>query len=414
MGPVGSDDPRVLWTPPPDVRETTEIGRYLDWLERERGLVFADYDALWRWSVDDLPAFWSSIWEFFEVKAHAPYATVLASDAMPGASWFPGARLNFAEHLIGADDDLAETAVVAQSQTREPIELSFGDLRDQIARARAGLVRLGVGPGDRVVAYMPNIPETLVAFAAAASLGAVWASCAPELGARSVIDRLVQLEPSVLLAVGGYGFRDRSVDRRDEVALIRAALPTLRHVVHVPYGGHALPDALAWDELLAEPGPLAFDPVAFDHPLFVLFSSGTTGRPKAIVHGHGGILLELLEGARVQLGPEAGRPPAVVQHDLVDDVERARLGAARALVDRDARRRSGVARPRLAVARRRGDAPDLHGREPGVPDGMPQGGPRAGARVRPRARSASSARPARRSPPRVTATSTTSSVPTCC
>jgi acetoacetyl-CoA synthetase len=293
MGPTGNDDPRVLWSPPPDVRETTEVGRYLDWLERERGLVFADYDALWRWSVDDLPAFWSSIWEFFEVKAHAPYETVLASDTMPGASWFPGARLNFAEHLIGADDDLAETAVLARSQTREPIELSFGDLREQIARARAGLLRLGVGPGDRVVAYLPNIPETLVVFAAAASLGAVWASCAPELGARSVIDRLVQLEPSVLLAVDGYGFRDRSVDRRDEVALIRAALPTLRHVVHIPYGGHTLPDSLAWDELLAEPGPLAFDPVAFDHPLFVLFSSGTTGRPKAIVHGHGGILLEL-------------------------------------------------------------------------------------------------------------------------
>ena len=162
-----------------------------------------------------------------------------------------------------------------------------------MARARAGLLRLGVGPGDRVVAYMPNIPETLVAFAATASIGAVWASCAPELGPRSVVDRLVQLEPTVLLTVGGYGFRDRSVDRREEVATIRAALPTLRHVVHVPYGEHVVPDAVSWDELLAEPGPLAFEPVAFDHPLFVLFSSGTTGRPKAIVHGHGGILLEL-------------------------------------------------------------------------------------------------------------------------
>ena len=169
------------------------------------------------------------------------------------------------------------------------------DLREQVARARAGLVRLGVGPGDRVVAYLPNIPETLVAFAATASLGAVWASCAPELGARSVVDRLVQLEPAVLLTVGGYGFRDRSVDRREEVATIRAALPTLRHVVHVPYGDHAVPDAVSWDELLAEPGPLEFLPVAFDHPLYVLFSSGTTARPKAIVHGHGGILLEHLK-----------------------------------------------------------------------------------------------------------------------
>jgi acetoacetyl-CoA synthetase len=282
----------VLWTPPPDVRETTEIGRYLGWLDHERGLAFAGYDDLWRWSVDDLPAFWSSIWEFFEVKAHAPYSTVLASDAMPGAVWFPGALLNFAEHLIGSDDDAEQVAIVSHSQTRDPIELTFAAFREQVARARAGLVRLGVGPGDRVAAYMPNIPETLIAFAATASLGAVWVSCAPELGARSVVDRLSQLDPTVLLAVGGYGFRDRSIDRRDEVATIRAALPTLRHVVHVPYGEHAVPDALPWGDLLTEPGPLAFLPVAFDHPLFVLFSSGTTGRPKAIVHGHGGILLE--------------------------------------------------------------------------------------------------------------------------
>ncbi len=295
VSPTASSGRDVLWTPPPDVRETTEIGRYLAWLERHRGLSFPSYDELWRWSVDDLAGFWSSIWEFFEVKAHAPYSTVLASDAMPGASWFPGVRLNFAEHLIGGDDDLAQTAIVAHSQTRDPAELSFGDLREQVARTRAGLLRLGVRPGDRVVAYLPNIPETLVAFAATASLGAVWASCAPELGVRSVVDRLAQLEPSILLTVGGYGFRDRSVDRREEVATIRAALPTLRHVVHVPYGEHVVPDALPWGELLAEPGQLTFEPVAFDHPLFVLFSSGTTGRPKAIVHGHGGILLESLK-----------------------------------------------------------------------------------------------------------------------
>ena len=290
---TGSHEPRVLWTPPPDVRETTEVGRYLTWLESERGLRFATYEELQRWSVDDLPGFWSSIWDFFEIRAHAPYESVLAFDEMPGAVWFPGARLNFAEHLVGRDEDAEEVAIVAHSQTRDPIELTYAELRDGVARTRAGLQRLGVGPGDRVVAYLPNIPETLIAFAAAASLGAVWASCAPEFGPRSVVDRLGQLEPTVLLTVDGYRYRDRSVDRRGEVAAIREALPTLRHVVHVPYGGHTVPDAITWDELLAEPGPLAFEPVAFDHPLFVLFSSGTTGKPKAIVHGHGGILLEL-------------------------------------------------------------------------------------------------------------------------
>ncbi|HEY7207422.1 MAG TPA: acetoacetate--CoA ligase [Gaiellaceae bacterium] len=288
-----ANEAAVLWTPPADVRETTEVGRYLAWLEAGRGLTFADYDELQRWSVEDLAGFWSSIWEFFEVKAHAPYETVLAGESMPGAVWFPGARLNLAEHMLGADDDADQVAVVAHSQTRDRREVTFGELRGQVARARAGLARLGVGPGDRVVAFMPNIPETLVAFLATASLGAVWASCAPELGARSVIDRLAQLEPSVLLTVDGYGFRDRTVDRREEAATIRAALPSLRHVVHVPYAGQEIPDALSWDELLAEPGPLAFEPVPFDHPLFVLFSSGTTARPKAIVHGHGGILLEL-------------------------------------------------------------------------------------------------------------------------
>ena len=246
------DTPRVLWTPPPDVLETTEIGRYLAWLKRERGLAFADYDELQHWSVDDLTGFWSSIWEFFEVRAHAAYSAVLESETMPGAVWFPGARLNFAEHLLGRDEDAAEVAVVAHSQTREPESITFAELREQVARARAGLVRLGVGPGDRVVAYLPNIPETLVAFAAAASLGAVWASCAPEFGPRSVVDRLGQLEPTVLLTVGGYGFRDRSIDRRNEVAAIRAELPSLRHVVHVPYGEHVVPDALPWSELLAE------------------------------------------------------------------------------------------------------------------------------------------------------------------
>jgi acetoacetyl-CoA synthetase len=296
----------VLWTPPADARESTEIGRYMTWLERSHGRSFHGYDDLWAWSVADLEGFWASIWDYFQIRAHTPYDRVLSSREMPGARWFEGAELNYAEHLLGsADQDADASAIVAFSQTRGPIELTFGELRDQVARARAGLVRLGVRPGDRVVAYMPNIPETLVAFAAAASLGAIWASCAPELGARSVVDRLAQLDPTVLLTVGGYGFRDRWIDRRSEVAEIRSRLPTLRHVVGLHYGEHAPRDTLLWDDFTADQANLEFHPVAFGHPLYVLFSSGTTGPPKAIVHGHGGILLEHLKSHALSwdLGP---------------------------------------------------------------------------------------------------------------
>ncbi len=282
----------VLWRPPADLRTSTEIGRYLSWLAEHRGRDFTDYDELWRWSVEDLEGFWSSIWEFYAIRSHAPYERVLAQDSMPGAQWFPGARVNYAEHLLGTDEDSDRVAVVAHSQTRPEFTLTFGELRDQVARARVGLQRLGVGPGDRVVAYLPNIPETLVAFAATVSLGAIWAACAPEFGARSVIDRFSQIEPKLLLAVAGYGYRDKYIDRRDEIAQIRGRLPTLEHVVWVPYGEAALPDATPWDELLAETDALRFAPLPFEHPVYVLFSSGTTGLPKAIVHGHGGQLIE--------------------------------------------------------------------------------------------------------------------------
>jgi acetoacetyl-CoA synthetase len=274
------------------------------------GRGFDSYRELWQWSVDDLEGFWGSIWEFFGIRAHSPYERVLGRREMPGAEWFAGARLNYAEHLVGLEEDRNRIAVVARSQTRPPRELTFGELRDQVARARAGMQRLGVEPGDRVVAYCPNIPETLVAFIATASLGAIWATCAPEFGARSVVDRFSQIEPKLLLAVGGYGYRSKYVDRREEVAAIRARLPTLEHVVWVPYGDARVEHASTWDELLAEDAPLEFEPVAFDHPLYVLFSSGTTGLPKAIVHGHGGQLVEhhknqgiawdLKPGARLQ------------------------------------------------------------------------------------------------------------------
>ncbi len=195
--------PRILWAPPPDVRRTSVIGHYLSWLESELDLRFADYDELWRWSVDDLPAFWSSIWRFFTVEASTPYDAVLAGTAMPGARWFPGARLNYAARALATTG--AGTAVVARSQSHGPRQLSWDDLRDQVARCRFGLARLGVGSGDRVVGYLPNGPEAVIALLAAASLGAVWASCPPEFGARSVIDRFGQLDPAVLLVSRGIG-----------------------------------------------------------------------------------------------------------------------------------------------------------------------------------------------------------------
>ena len=302
-------EPELLRPVASDVRATTEIGRFLTWLERERGLTFASYEELHRWSVDDLEGFWSAVWEHFAVRGHSPYDAVLGLRGMPGAEWFPGATLNYAEHALGLldnpDQDADETAVLGYSQTRDRVELTWGQLRDQVARARAGLQRLGVGRGDRVVAYLPNIPETLVAFLATASLGAIWASCAPEFGARSVVDRFGQVEPKILLAVAGYGYGSKDVDRREQVAEIREGLPTVEHVVHVPYGANTLPDAVSWDALVGEPGELAFEPVPFAHPLAVLFSSGTTGKPKAIIHGHGGILLEHLKNHALSwdLGP---------------------------------------------------------------------------------------------------------------
>ena len=271
------------------------MGAFLGWLEQTRGLVFEEYRDLWQWSVDELDAFWLAVTEWSGVRWHDAPSVALAERAMPGARWFPGATLNYAEHaLAGAATRPIDVAVVAWSQTRAPQELTWSELADAVARCRAGLVRLGVGPGDRVAAYLPNVPETAIAFLATASLGAIWSSCAPEFGVRSVVDRFAQIEPVVLFAVDGYRYGDKAVDKRADVAAIEAALPTRRQTVHVRYLGDGDDD---WTGLLAEAGPLAFDPVPFDHPLYVLYSSGTTGLPKAIVHGHGGITVEHLKSA---------------------------------------------------------------------------------------------------------------------
>lgn len=281
----------LLWEPPVDIRDTSRIGRYLAWLEWERGLTFADYASLWEWSVTDLTAFWQSIWDFFDVIGHEPATAVLESAAMPGARWFPGATLNYAENVLrlpGFADD--EPVVLAYSQSREPRTLTARQLREDVRRVRAGLKARGVGAGDRVAAYAPNIPETYVLMLATASLGAIFSSCAPEFGARSVIDRWSQIEPKVLVATDGYRYGDKDIDRSAEIAAIRAAIGSIEHVITIGYlraGGD-------WADLDGD-DPLEFAPVPFDHPLYVLYSSGTTGLPKPIVHGHGGILLEHLK-----------------------------------------------------------------------------------------------------------------------
>jgi len=299
----------VLWEPSEQLVEEAGLTRYLRWLERERGLTFDGYDALWRWSVTDLDAFWQTIWDVFEVHGTPAPDRVLGDRAMPGAQWFPGTHLNFAEHVFrGKADDAV--AIVHASELRDQQEMTWAQLRALAGRVAAGLRALGVQKGDRVVAYLPNVPETVAAFLACATLGATWSSAAPEFGAGGVIDRFAQIEPKVLLAVDGYRYGGRDFDRRETVARLREELPGLEHTVLLPYldTEAQLPGTLLFDELLASGDRTAtrFEPVPFDHPLWVLYSSGTTGLPKAIVQGQGGILLEHLKKMHLHLDAQPG------------------------------------------------------------------------------------------------------------
>lgn len=289
--------PEILWRPAAGAVGRSALGRYIRWLREERGLQFTDYQTLWAWSVEHLSDFWASIWEFFDLRAHTPYRNVLESSEMPGAEWFPSATLNWAEHALRRGNGEDAAILYASEQGTHVQEMTWGELRELTGRVAAGLRRLGVGPGDRVAGFLPNTPEAIVSLAACASLGAVWTSCSPDFGARTVVDRFGQIEPKILLAVDGYLYGGRPFDRISVVAELADALPSVEHVVLLRHLDPAASVAgtLSWTDFICEPEPLTFEPVPFDHPLWVLYSSGTTGLPKGIVHGHGGVLLEQLK-----------------------------------------------------------------------------------------------------------------------
>jgi len=308
-----TEQPTVLWEPTDEQVERATLTRFSRWVADTRGVdVAGDYHALWHWSVDDVEGFWAAIWEFFEVESESGYEKVLGSREMPGAEWFPGATVSYARHIFRGRDD-GEVAIRHASELRELGEWTWGDLRAQTAALAAGLRSLGVEKGDRVVAYIPNIPEAVAALLACASIGATWSSCSPDFGARSVVDRFAQIEPKVLIAVDGYRYGGKDFDRLDTVARLQDEMDSLQKTVVLPYLDASpdlgrLEDAMTWDELASagEGAELTFEELPFEHPLWVLYSSGTTGMPKPIVHSQGGILLEHLKKMHLHVDAQEG------------------------------------------------------------------------------------------------------------
>jgi acetoacetyl-CoA synthetase len=312
---LGSGYGATLWEPSPGVIERARITNYRRWLAAERGLSLATYDELWQWSVTETAAFWESVWDYFGVLGQRGDGPAVTGGTMPDVRWFPGATLNYARNALrAAAEDPGRTAVIAHGEDGEQRILSYRELAAEVARVRGALRVLGVRRGDRVAAFLPNVPEAVIGLLAAASLGAIWSSCSPDFGPPSVIDRFAQITPKVLIATEHYRYGGKEFSRQQAVADIVAALPSLAAVIMVgPGAGDAasVPPILRWDQLPSVPGgaaesgaggPEEFEEVPFGHPLWILYSSGTTGLPKAIVHSHGGIVLEHLKALAFQTG----------------------------------------------------------------------------------------------------------------
>lgn len=293
----------ILWRPTPEQIQPTRIAAFMAWLKENRGLEFDDYASLWQWSVDDLSAFWGAASEFFELIADGSTETVLASEIMPGAQWFPDVRLNYAE-MAFRNATSKYPALLCRSENQEPREISWAELETATGALAARLRALGVKEGDRVVSFMPSRYETVVALMACASIGAIWSSCSPEMGVSVVLDRFQQIEPKVLFAVDSYSYNGKLYDRTANVVELLDNLPTIEHVIHVEGPAKAdisgWRDVITWQDAVKDLAPLQFTRLPFDHPLWIVYSSGTTGMPKAMVHGHGGIILTHMKTMQFQ------------------------------------------------------------------------------------------------------------------
>lgn len=308
---------QLLWTPRPEFARGANVTKFMDWLRANRKKDFADYDALWQWSVTDIEDFWAAIWDYFKIESSAPYKQVLDRRIMPGAKWFEGSMVNYTEHLLRYERTAKPDEVVFRHLTEgsQMATMTWHELAKKVRILATQLRAMGIKPGDRVVSYMPNVPETAIAMMATTAIGAIWSSAAPEFGVKTVIERFAQIEPKLLFAADGYRFGGKVFRREAEVRRIASELPTLERIVWLPFieAGNTVPDiphGISWSQLMDRPEvsreSFQFERLPYNHPLWVVFSSGTTGLPKAIVHSHVGVLLEHQKLMHLQLDLKPG------------------------------------------------------------------------------------------------------------